>query len=97
MEVEKIIQQHARDLQNMGVRRMGLFGSVAREEATEASDVDILVEFEEEKKTYDNFFEIHELLECELGMPIDLVTDASLSPHFGQRILDSVHYVEFAN
>jgi uncharacterized protein len=63
----KLIQARADDVRRLGVRRVGVFGSCARGEGRPDSDVDVYVEFEEEKRTYDNFFALHELLEELLG------------------------------
>lgn len=71
----------------LGVIRLALFGSVARNEAGPDSDVDILVQFAPGTKTYDRFLQLSELLEQRLGRPVELVTTDSLSPFIGPRIL----------
>ena len=71
----------------MGVRRPALFGSVQRDEAGSDSDVDVLVEFDPERKTYDALLELAALLEQALGGPVDIVTTESLSPFIGPHIL----------
>jgi len=45
------------------VRRLGLFGSVARSKEEEESDVDVLVEFAPGRKGFDNFIQLVFLLE----------------------------------
>ena len=57
------------------------------------SDVDILVSFTPEKKTFDNFMHLGFFLEDLLGRTVDLVTTESLSPHIGPHILSEVEYV----
>ena len=54
-----------------GVRKMVLFGSFARNEATEKSDVDILVEME---PSFENFFDLQNYLKALTGREIDLGT-----------------------
>jgi hypothetical protein len=54
-------------IERFGVKRIGIFGSCAREEAMESSDVDLLVEFEEEKKNFENFIGLVYFLEDLLG------------------------------
>jgi predicted nucleotidyltransferase len=86
------IQNHVAELRQLGARRVGVFGSFARGEARVDSDVDVYVEFEEDKRTYDNFFALHELLEGVFGRRVDLVTDKSLSETKARLILPTVRY-----
>lgn len=79
-----------------GVRRLGLFGSFARGTADDHSDVDVLVSFNPEARTFDNLFEVGEALEQVFNRKIDLVTDDSLSPYLGPRIRKEVKYVDLA-
>ncbi len=51
------------------------------------------VELDERKRTYDNFFALHELLESLLGRRVDLVTDTSLTETKAKLILPTVRYV----
>ena len=80
-------------LRSLGVARLGLFGSFARNEQGEGSDVDVLVEFEPEKKSFDSFMRVAFLLEEELQREVELVTTEALSPHLGPRILSEVQDV----
>ena len=74
-EIKTIIKNHKDELrEKYGVRRIGIFGSIVRGEAREDSDVDILVEFEAGKATFDNFLGLVEYLERLLGKKIDLLT-----------------------
>lgn len=75
------------ELRLLGVRRLALFGSVARDEARPDSDVDVLVQFASGMKTNKNFLAVAELLEGRLGSPVELVTTEALSPFIGPRIL----------
>ncbi|WP_017651719.1 nucleotidyltransferase family protein [Fortiea contorta] len=79
------LKQHQTVLKQLGVRSLALFGSVARDEATPASDVDILVEFEP-PVTFDRYMDVKFYLEDQLGIKVDLVTKKSLKP----QILASV-------
>jgi uncharacterized protein len=95
--IQKVLQEHAGELAAMGVRAVGLFGSVARGEDAPESDVDILVEFEEGAKTFRNFNRVCDLLEREIGPDFDLVTPEGLSPHIRPFILKEVEYVAIAS
>jgi len=87
-----VIEAHLAEIRALGARRIGVFGSFVRGEARDDSDVDIFVEFEEDKHSYDNFFALHELLETLLGRPVDLVTDKALSEGKARLILPTVQY-----
>ena len=69
-----LIQDHLAEVLALGARRIGVFGSFARGESRDDSDVDVYVEFDDAKRTYDNFFALHELLENLFGRRVDLVT-----------------------
>lgn len=91
-EVFALLAENESQLQRLGVKRCGLFGSFARGEQTEQSDVDILVEFESGQKTFDNFMGLAFFLEDLFGRKVDLVTHESLSPYIGPHILREVEY-----
>lgn len=61
------------------VRRLALFGSTARDEAREDSDLDVLVDFEA-GPTFDSFMGLKFFLEDHLGRKVDLVTPDALKP-----------------
>ena len=75
-----VIRAHLLELrQRFGVRDLSVFGSVARDEATGTSDVDVLVEFDG-PTTFDGYFGLKERLEEVLGTRVDLATPAMLKP-----------------
>ncbi|MCD6532279.1 nucleotidyltransferase family protein [bacterium] len=97
-EIKTIIKNHKDELrEKYGVRRIGIFGSIVRGEAREDSDVDILVEFEEGKATFDNFLGLVEHLERLLGKKIDLLTIDGVRSiridYIREEIEESVIYV----
>lgn len=91
-ELFHLIEKHRQQLQALGVKRCGLFGSFVREQHTPQSDVDVLVEFEPEQKTFSNFMHLVFLLEDLFGRKVDVVTMESLSPYIGPHILKEVEY-----
>lgn len=95
-DVLNIIGNHKTEIRDLGVRRYGLFGSFARGQTTEQSDIDILVEFEPGQKTFDNFMKLAFFLEDLLGRDVDLVTLESLSPYIGPYILKEVEYASIS-
>ncbi len=75
-------------LKKAGVIRSSVFGSVARGEAGEESDVDFLVEFpDNEKYTLFDLIELQENLESALDREVDVVTYRSLHHLLKDRIL----------
>jgi len=91
-ELFSALATHRARLKDYGVRRCGVFGSFASGKQTERSDVDILVEFEPGKKSFDNFIHLAQFLEETLGRKVELVTPESLSPYIGPHILSEVEY-----
>ena len=77
------------------MKKLGLFGSFVREEQGVESDVDLLVEFEPGKKTFDNFIQLSFFLEDLFKRRVELVTSESLSPYIGPHIMNEVEYVTF--
>jgi len=75
-----------------GVKKIGIFGSFARGEENQGSDVDILVEFDEGKKTFDNYMDLKYFLQDLFGRKIDLVTIQALKPQLKEDILRGVIY-----
>lgn len=74
------------------VRKIGVFGSFARNEEKEESDVDILVEFESDFETFDNYIELKYFLEDLFRRKVDLVTSEALRPQLKDEILKEVMY-----
>lgn len=64
---------------DFGVRRVLLFGSTARDEARDDSDLDLLVDFES-GPTFDSYMGLKFFLEDHLGLRVDLVTPKALKP-----------------
>lgn len=80
-----------------GVKRLGLFGSFARGDEREGSDVDVLVGFSPEARTIDNLFKVGDALEEVFQRRVDLVTEDALSPYLRAGILREVRYVDLDN
>src|SRR5262245_51745657 len=87
-----LLARHQEQLRQFGVRRWGVFGSFASGRQSDRSDIDILVEFEEGRKSFDNFMRLASFLDQQIGRPVELVTPESLSPHIGPHILREVEY-----
>ncbi len=92
-----LVAEQGGAIRRLGVTRLGLFGSFARDEVRPDSDLDVLVEFEAGQKTYDNLFALGALLEARFGRRVEVVTTDALSPYLGPKILREVKYVDLGN
>ncbi len=95
MDAADIIQTLEREFATLkdrfAVKSLGLFGSIARGDASPSSDVDILVEFD--APSFDHYMDLKFYLEERLGRPVDLVLKGSLKPALRERILREVRDV----
>ena len=79
-EVLRILSQHRSQLeQRHGLRFIALFGSVARDQASPESDIDLLVEFAT-RPGFDGYMRLKEHLESLLDRRVDLVMTGALKP-----------------
>ena len=82
----EILEINREDLKTYGVESISLFGSVARGEAGPRSDVDLLVDVDDEVTLF-GLSRLKHHLEDLLGMPVDLVTSDALRPQMRDSIL----------
>jgi len=74
------------------VRKIGVFGSFARGEEKEGSDIDVLIELEDRYETFDNFMDLKFFLEDLFNRKVDLVTVEALRPQLKDDIMREVVY-----
>lgn len=82
-------EELARLCERLGVRRLELFGSAARQSSQPPGDLDFLVDLGDlpPRRYADAYFRLREGLETLFNLPVDLVTPANLAnPHFRQRV-----------
>ena len=93
-EVQVLVTAHRTELDALGVRSLGVLGSVARGDATAGSDVDVLVEFDG-RATFDRYMGLVLDLQAWLGRRVDVVTARSLErkPAFRDQVLAEVRRV----
>ena len=84
--IQILKEKNAELTKQFGVKSLLLFGSVARNEATTASDVDLLVEFSR-PVGYFGLFALQDYLESLLGCSVDLGTPDSLKPYVKERVM----------
>jgi len=85
-EVLDRLASHRAELTALGVKSLALFGSVARDEASPDSDVDLLVTFDRPVGLF-HFARVRRRLAEILGSPVDLVTEDALRAEMRDEIL----------
>ena len=93
--LDEIIEKLSRnrdEIKKFGVTKLGIFGSVVRGEATDESDIDFLVQLENE--TFRSYMGLIFFLEELLGRKIDLVIQHTIKERLKDKILREVQYVE---
>jgi predicted nucleotidyltransferase len=85
MHCEEIMRRFA-------VKSLSLFGSAARDEMREGSDVDVLVEFDG-PSTFDGYMGLKDYLEGLLGTTVDLVTEKGLKPRARKHVAQHLIHV----
>ncbi len=85
-EILSLLRSHKRELTKLGVSSISVFGSIARGQARENSDVDILVEFNQPVGLFE-FARLKLYLEELLNREVDLVTPQALRKELKETIL----------
>ncbi len=92
-DINRILHEHLDELRHdYGVAQLGVFGSFARGQQQEESDLDLLVEFTR-PVGFVSFIKLEKHLQEMLGRRVDLVTKKALKPYIGEHILAEVRYV----
>ena len=90
-DIIKTLSTHKPELQSLSVRSLWIFGSAARGQATEHSDVDMLIEFERQIGLF-HFTRVRRRLSEILGCEVDLVTRQALREEMREQILqEAIH------
>jgi predicted nucleotidyltransferase len=80
--------------QQLGVARLGLFGSFARGEATEKSDIDILVSFQSKTgNIHESKQLIRQVLQQQFGRNVDVCNEKYIKPYYREQIEKQAVYV----
>jgi uncharacterized protein with HEPN domain/predicted nucleotidyltransferase len=77
-------------VEQYGVKSLGVFGSYVRAEQKPRSDLDVLVEFDEQHAGFANLVRLQDALQEALGLEVDLIENKGLRPYIGKRILAEV-------
>lgn len=88
------LRLHKEELMNKhGLIKIGLFGSYARDEQREESDIDIAIEIQKDKKNIHTFLKIKREIEDLFGKKVDLGIESSLKPIAKEYINKEIIYV----
>jgi len=90
--ITNILKEHKEELKKKyGIKEIGIFGSYVRGEYKKKSDLDILVEFEEDARIgLLKFVNMENYLSELIGAKVDLVEKSALKPRIGKHILKEV-------
>lgn len=95
-EILKKLRENKEKIKAFGVKRIGIFGSFARDTATEKSDIDIIVEFDLEGLTFDKYLAFEEFLKNLFSKEVDIITKDGLESirieHIKNEIKRSIIY-----
>ena len=89
-DIIKTLEKNMNAIQQYGVKKIGLFGSFARNDQTENSDINLLMEFESEKETYENYMGLLLFLEKLFSKKVDLVMYDAVREELKEEICGSV-------
>lgn len=88
------LEKNSGQLKQLGVEKIALFGTVARDEATPQSDVDVLVELADAFLTLEGYMSLCFYLEDLFGRRVDVTTFRSIKPHMRDRVLADAVYLD---
>lgn len=92
-DIQILLKNHKSYLSHKyGVKTLGLFGSLVRNEINSESDIDVLVEFEKPISLF-TFIDMENDLTKVLGRKVDLVSQKALKHYIGEQIRSEVVYV----
>ncbi len=93
-DILDLIDSQKTAISQLGIKRVGLFGSFARGEENAKSDIDLLIEFDKNQKNFRNYMNFVELAENLLGKKVEVVTPESLSPYIAPYIKNDIKYIK---
>lgn len=91
-DIIKFFKHNNHELKKYGVKKIGLFGSYVKNQENDNSDIDVLVEFEEGNKTFDNYMDLKLYLEDRFNKDVDLVIGENIKEDLRKEILGSARY-----
>jgi len=96
-KILRLLTENRAVINKFGVKKIGIFGSIARDKAGDKSDIDIVVEFEKGKATFKNVGNFIEFLESLFGTEVDILTPDGIEniriEHIKKKIKEEIEYV----
>lgn len=93
-DIIKTLRSNKVNLSKFGVKTIGLFGSYNRNEQSSKSDIDLIIDFEPDQETFDNFMATCDFFEKIFeNEKIEVVTMNGLSPFIVPKIIKEAYYV----
>ena len=88
------IKRYKPEFSKLGIENIGLFGSYLRDEQSEKSDIDLLIDFIPGNENFDNYMAAYDLFENIFqNIRVEIVTKNGLDKYIGPKILKEVFYV----
>jgi predicted nucleotidyltransferase len=95
-DIKRIIAENRVPIINYGAKSIGLFGSFQNGTQTAESDIDLIIEFDSDKKNFDNFINLAYYLEELFNRRVELITPESISKYIKPHIEKSIEYVSLS-
>ena len=92
--VIETISRHRNEIAELGVVAIGIIGSVARDEAQDGSDLDVVIDLPPEHQTLREYFAIIDYLEAQFGRHVDVLMLDTLRPRFRRAIERDVVWID---
>jgi uncharacterized protein len=92
-EITDLLLAHKNEIQQFGAKSIGLFGSFVTNSQNDRSDIDLIVEFEDGKKTFNNYISLVYFFEDLFKRKVELITPESISKYLKPHILSKTEYV----
>jgi len=94
-EIFETIHNNRVAIRNLGIKEVGLFGSYVRNEQHKNSDIDILIDYDDESISFSNYMKFCFLMEEKFkNQKVEIVTKNGLSKYIGPYILKEVEYAK---
>lgn len=95
--VKQTLEDQKSTIQQFGIKNIGVYGSIARNEQTELSDIDLLLDFIPGKKTYKNYSSSIDFLRSLFSRPVDATTPQAIPQRLMPYIQKDITYVKISD